>query len=367
MSTGQIRERYNRAKPLESAIEKLPEESTALAMYHGKATDTMALMSSRNAIVDPRSNRATIERGEVKLIIQEFDALQGKLGVNTHKLLSVGVANFTALNNYDTKEDRSIQHTITFSLAEYAKWLGYDVEEHPTATEEEAIKEKERVRRVLNEAQKRIKKELQLLQATSLTWEENVKGKARDYDRVYILGRTSIRKGVITMEFTDSMARYLALLPITQYPKTQLKIDGRNQNAYALGNKFAEHYNMDNNQKRGTANRLRVETLLRVTDLPTYEQTVRNRNSWIDRIKEPFETALDEVTRVGTLASWEYTHAKGVPLTDEEALNITEYKDFAQLYITFVMGEEVDHTERLARRAEEKKQRQERARRKKKK
>lgn len=348
---------YKTAIPLQYTAEKLPEEQTQLALYHGKATDTMAIMSSRDAIADKITGKATIERGEVKLVIQKFDSLQGMLGVNTHKLLSVGIANFTALNNYDKREDRSIQPAVTFSLAEYAKGLGYDVEEHPTATEEEALKEKKRVQRVLNEAQKKIKRELQVLQATTLTWEEKVKGKAGDYDSISLLSRTAIRKGVIHMEFSLPMAKYLVMLPITQYPKTQLRIDGRNQNAYALGNKFAEHYNMDSNQKRGTANRLKVETLLKVTNLPTYEQTIRNRNSWADRIKEPFETALDEVVRAGTLADWEYTHAKGVPLTEEEASTITDYKTFTELYITYVMGEEVDHTDRLARREKERKRR----------
>lgn len=345
--------KYNNATPLQSTPKKLPEEQTQLALYHGKATDAMAIMSSRDAIIDQITGRATIDNGEVKLAIQKFDKLQGTLGVNTHKLLSVGVATFTALNNYDKREDRAIQPAVTFSLAEYAKWLGYDVEEHPTATEEEALKEKKRVQRVLNEAQKKIKKELQVLQATTLTWEEKVKGKAGDYDSISLFSRTAIRKGVIHMEFSLPMARYLVLLPITQYPKTQLRIDGRNQNAYALGNKFAEHFNMDSNQKKGTANRLKVETLLKVTNLPSYEQATTTRHSWLDRIKEPFETALDEVVRVGTLKDWEYTHAKGVPLTEEEATTITDYKTFTELYITYEMGDAVDHTDRLARRAEE--------------
>lgn len=356
---------YNKATPFQQSVEKLTGEQTQLAIYHGKATDAMAIMSSRDAVIDQITGKATIDNGEVKLAIQKFDSLQGTLGVNTHKLLSVGVATFTALNNYDKREDRPIQPAITFSLAEYAKWLGYDVEEHPTDNEEEALKEKKRVQRVLNEAQKKIKRELQVLQATTLTWEEKVKGKAGDYDSISLFSRTAIRKGVVHMEFSLPMAKYLVLLPITQYPKTQLRIDGRNQNAYALGNKFAEHYNMDSNQKKGTANRLKVDTLLRVTNLPTYEQTIKNRNSWIDRIKEPFETALEEVVRVGTLADWEYTHAKGVPLTEEEASNITDYKTFSELYITYKMGEEVDHTERLARRAEEQEKRQRKRRKKK--
>lgn len=358
---------YLKASPLQKSVEKLAEEQTQLAIYHGKATDAMATMSSRDAIVDQITGRATIDNGEVKLVVQKFDSLQGSLGVNTHKLLTVGVSEFTAINNYDRREDRPIQPAITFSLAEYAKDLGYDVEEHPTDNEEDALKEKKRVQRVLNEAQKKIKRELQVLQATTLTWEEKVKGKAGDYDSVSLFSRTAIRKGVVYMEFSLPMAKYLVLLPITQYPKTQLRIDGRNQNAYALGNKFAEHYNMDSNQKKGTANRLKVDTLLRITNLPTYEQTIKNRNSWIDRIKEPFETALDEVVRVGTLADWEYTHSKGVPLTEEEASNITDYKTFSELYITYRMGEEVDHTERLARRAEEEEKRQDRRKKKKRK
>lgn len=349
---------YKRVSPLLQPTERIPEEQTQLAIYHGKATDAMATMSSRDAVVDRITGRATIDNGEVKLAIQKFDSLQGTLGVNTHKLLSVGVANFTAINNYDPSEDRAIQPAVTFSLAEYAKWLGYDVEEHPTDNEAEALKEKKRVQNVLHEAQKKIKRELQVLQATTITWEEKVRGKAGDYDSISLLSRTAIRKGVVHMEFSLPMAQYLVMLPITQYPKTQLRIDGRNQNAYALGNKFAEHYNMDNNQKKGTANRLKVEKLLNVTNLPTFDQTVKNRNSWVDRIKEPFETALDEVVRVGTLANWEYTHSKGVPLTDEEASNITDYKTFSELYITYEMGAEVDHTDRLARRAEEREKRQ---------
>ena len=342
---------YTRVSPFIRQVEKIPEEQTHLAVYHGKVTDAMASMSSRDATLNKITGKATIDNGEISVIIQKFNDLQASLGVNTHKLLVMGLGAFTAVNTYGT--DNSIHHAVTFPLAEYAKWLGEDVEEHPTATEEEAIKEKKRVQRKLNEVQKRVKKELEVLVSTQIRWEETIKGKPQDFDYINILGRASVKKGVVLMEFSDTMARYFTSLNLTQYPKSLFLISGRNQNAYALGYKFAIHHNMDNNIKRGTANRLKVENLLKVTSLPTYEQTVKNRNSWTDRIKEPFETALDELIRAGTLVNWEYTHSKGVPLTEEEASNITDYKTFSELYITFEMGEEVDHTERIARRAEE--------------
>lgn len=347
---------YKAVIPLQYTAEKLPEEQTHLAVYHGKVTDAMAGMSSKDATLNKITGKATIDNGEISVVIQKFNDLQASLGVNTHKLLIMGLGAFTAVNTYGT--DNSIHHTITFPLAEYAKWLGEDVEKHPTATEAEALKEKKRVQRKLNEVQKRVKKELEVLVSTQIRWEENIKGKPQDFDYINILGRASVKKGVVLMEFTDTMARYFTSLNLTQYPKSLFLISGRNQNAYSLGYKFAIHHNMDSNIKRGTANRLKVENLLKVTNLPTYEQTVNNRNSWIDRIKEPFEKALGELIIAGTLTDWEYTYAKGVPLTDEEASNITDYEAFTKLYVTFEMGEEVDHTDRLARRAEEQEKRQ---------
>ena len=343
---------FNYTSPLEELPEKKSGEETHLTLYHGKATDTMASMNSKDDSINPITGNATIERGELKVIINKFETLPNTLGVNTHKLFAVGLANFTALNNYSKKEHEKINTTVTFSLAEYALWLGLDVEEHPTSTEEEAHKEKERVKKVLNEAQKRVKGELQTLLATSLTWEEKIKGKPKDYEAINLLQRVSVKKGVITMQFSEPIAEYLVLLPLTKYPKTQLRISGRSQNAYALGNKFAVHHNMDSNIKNNRENILKVESLLQVTNLPSYEAVTSARNSWIDRIKEPFENALEEVVRAGTLKDWSYTHGKGAILTEEEAYNITDYKTFTQLYIVFSMGEEVDHAPRMERQQE---------------
>ena len=160
------------------------------------------------------------------------------------------------------------------------------------------------------------------------------------------------------MEFGQNFANYLRQLPITQYHRGLLSVDARSETAYRLGLKFTQHFSIDNNQKRGTANRLKVKTLLAAADLPTLSdlqnETPDDSRHWERRIKEPFEKALDELTGK-VLSNWEYVKVKGVQLSDAEAGSITDYETFAQLLVQFDLIDAPDHKDRLARRAEEKK------------
>lgn len=340
-----------------SMPEPAPERPPAFTpMFHGKATDTIAQMSSRNAELNPITGNATIDRGEVRLVIEKFNDLKGSLGVNTHKLLCVAISNFTALNHYDKSTNNKLQLRINISLKEYASLLGYDVEEHPTETPEEAEKEKKRAKNALDNARKAIRKDLEILKASTLTWEEKIKGKAGDFDSVSIFGRAFIRQGVIMMEYSLSMGEYLAQLPITQYPLSLLSIDARNANAYSMGLKFTEHYNMDNNQKRGTANLLKVSTLIACTNLPTYDHIQRtDRGHWEERIKEPFENSLDVLKKCGCLKDWRYSYSKGVELTDAQATKITDFETFNNMLIYFELDNAIDHTERIEKQLQNKK------------
>lgn len=339
------------------------EESNYLTLYHGKATDSLARASSRDAELNPITGNATVDTGEVKVVMQKFTEIKGTLGVNTHKLLSVGIARFTELNNYSKKGEGKLEFTVTIPLREYASLLGYDVMEHDTDTPEEAEAEKKRASNALKDAKKKIRKDLDVLRSIDLTWEEKVKGKTGDFVSIPIIGSRGIKGNNIYMTFDPSMASYLAKLPLTQYPLPLLSVDARQSNAYSMGLKFSEHYNNDNNQKRGTANRLKVDTLLKVTSLPSYEDVVKTRKGWEERIKEPFETALDALTQSGILKDWRYTGNKGAELTDAEATP-TDYESWSNLLIEFELISPVDHTERLERRAEEKKARAKKPRRK---
>ena len=351
--------------PVLSAPEE-PTEHTSefLPVLHGKATDAIARMSGSKPTPNPLNNTASIESGEVKLIIKSLDTLSGTLGVSTHKLLSTAIAGFTALNHTGTGKDRSIREAkVAIPLKEYAIQCGYDVEEHPTDTPEEAAKEAKRAKNALDNFRRKVKKDLELLYNASISWKEKVKGKEADFADIRILGGKGIRAGYINLEFTMSLAEYLIQLPLSQYPQSLLILDERNDNAYNIGLKMAEHYSNDNNQIKGTAQLLKVKTLLEYTNLPPFSEVRAKRKSWEERLKEPFETALDALTACGLLEDWRYSHSKGAEMTDEEA-NFSTYEEWEEALVYFTLRNAPNHAPRLATRAAEKKARQAKTRRK---
>jgi len=316
-------------------------------VLHGKATDTVATMAGNLIVENPLNNTGTITKGEVKLVIEKFNELSGTLGVSTHKLLSTAVAAFTTLNHTGTTKRQANFTSISIPLKEYALQCGYDIIEHETATEEEAKAEALRTKRTLDNARRKVNKDLDILFSSTLSWTEKVRGKQGDYLDIRIVEAKGIKNGYIQLRFSQTFSEYLVQLPLTQYPVALLSIDERNNNAYTMGLKFTEHYNMDNNQIIGTAQLLKVKTLLEVTTLPNVNSSTVKRVGWETRIKEPFETALDVLTKCGLLEDWEYSHSKGIPMTDEEATNWKSYEDWTNTLIHFTLKETPNHKARL--------------------
>jgi len=312
-----------------------PIKESYLPMLHGKATDAIALMAGKPLEENPLNQTASVTSGDVKLVVRELDKLSGTLGVSTHKLLSTSIARFTSNSHTGSGKRDLRQLRVTIPLKEYALKCGYDVEEHTTETPEEAKKEALRAENALKNARRKIKKDITILTSSSLRWEEKVKGKQGDFDIANILGRGGIRNGMIQLEFTLTMGEYLIQLPLTQYPLALLSIDERNANAYAMGLKMSEHYSLDNNQIRGTAQLLKVSTLLAVTSLPTITDIRKQRRRWEERIKEPLEVCLDNLTACGLLSDWRYSKSKGEELTDEEATSFSSYEEWAETLVYF--------------------------------
>ena len=335
--------------------EKQNREQSFLPMLHGKATDQLAIMAGERIDANRLNNTGVVVSGEVKLVLDKFNELTGTLGVSTHKLLSTAIAQFTALNHTGSTARKLNYTAITIPLKEYALKCGYDVEEHGTTTTEEAEKEAKRAKMALDNARRKINKDLAIMFASSLSWKEKVRGKQGDYMDMRLIEAKGIKSGSICIKFTQLFAEYLIQLPQTQYPVALLALDERNINAYNMGLKMAEHYSIDNNQIKGTAQLLKVKTLLELTTFPSLEDCKRLRRPWEERIKEPFENALDALTACGLLEDWRYSHAKGAELTDEEATSFSSYAEWANTNIFFTLADAPDHKARLARRAEEKK------------
>ena len=325
---------------------KAQGEQKFLPMLHGKATDAMAQMNSRDAQINPITGNATITNGDVKLAVQKFKELGGTLGINTHKLLSVGIAAFAAQNHVGGN-GKHLECKVSIPFKEYALRCGYDLVERETSTPEEAEAEKKRLSNLEKDAKKKFKKYLDVLHSTELTWKETVKGKEGDFANVSIIGTRAIKGGHILFAFDPVFAEYLIRLPLTQYPVALLGVDARNSNAYSIGLKMSEYYHIDRNQTMGRADRLSILSLLACTSLPSIDDVRANKKDWCERIKEPFEKALDTLTHCGLLADWQYTREKAKPLTDKEAAEITTYEAWSKLYVHFTLMDAPDQTARL--------------------
>lgn len=367
----------------------LPQELTPIApselftshtasffpVLHGRATEALALMNSKSSItsIDKVSHTATFSTNkgdrEVKAFIGEFETLSGSLGVSTHKLLMTGIGQFTE-NNHTGDRSREVRETeVHIPLKEYAYLCGYDIEAHATTTADGKkiieAKEAERATNALKNARKQINKDLDILYKLSLSWSETVRGKKENFTDYRIIDHKGIKKGYIVFNFAKLFSQYLILLPIGQYSEALLSLDERKPTAYNIGVQISYHLNNDNNIARGTANRLKVKTLLGHTNLPSIEEVRSKGKSWIERIKEPFETALDDlggdyIDKNGKhkkgckfLKEWEYIHSGGVKLTDKEAQALqTDYSLWEETLISFTLNDAPDHTARLETKAQ---------------
>lgn len=332
-------------------------QPTHLPIPYSKPTNALAFMSQKRANIDAISGDAIIDRFSVQVTIAKFNEMKASLGISTDKLLSTALAVFAKENDFSRGSKTASHRRVVIPLREYASLSGYDVEEHETSTPEEAEAEKKRAKYALDNARKKIQKDLNILYNISFDWEETINNKVERFIRVRLLSNAIYSRGDIAITFTPEIADYLVARGLlTQYNTKLVGIDERQPNAYYIMRKLEEHYNMDANQQNKRHDRIGIDTILAVTDLPSYEEVQeKDRGHWVDRIKDPLENALDYLTREKLLKNWEYTHAKGVPLTDEEASNINSYNDFASLYLLFTPADQIDHTERQEKRKAERK------------
>lgn len=347
-------------KKVESLLSKADPEEAYMIMARSKVTSEYSRMNYKQAEEDRIANKAIINRHDVKLEIQ-LDNMRGKLGVSTSKLLSYSLSVLTRQNDFRTADPKKLNKEIHIPLREYAEALGYDVAEHITFTAEDEEKERKRVKTIIDNVRKSVRKDLSIIHASTLSWEEKIRNKTAPFN-LSLIDFSTILNGNIVIVFTDTFSKYLSVSnKMTYYPKVLLKLDANHQQtAYYIGHKIADYHAMDGNRlddKSNKSNILSVKTLLDASNLISYEelQKTPDKGHWYARIKDPFENALDTLKAEGLLKGWKYTHGKSIDLTDDEAYNIDSYKKFASMYITFEMAEEPDDAERLQKKQEARK------------
>lgn len=310
-----------------------PEQKPFVAMLNGTATNQLISLNSSTTqpVIDAITGNATIEQGTLKVFIDSYNELTGGLRVSTSKLLDACTIALTQANHY-RGADSELKPTVTIPLDRFMELCGV-----PST---KASKDKMR---------RKVKEDLDTLYHISMEWTENSGKKQRDFAKMRICEKVGIIRGNITLSFSTDMARYLTNAYLMQYPVEILKLDERNANIYPLGRKLLLHNSIDNNRRKGTANIISVTSLLAVCPtIPTYGQVMSTGRQLEQRIKAPFENALNALPFI----CWEYSNSKGVALTDEQ-LAATDYKTFTELYILFEVIDAPDQTARLQARADE--------------
>ncbi len=257
----------------------------------------MAKMQSRNGNISIYG-RMIIENNGISLKIDDFSSIGKAFGVTTHKLLCAGLIWFTKQNHIG--DDGESKNEVLIPLRRYAFLCGH---KGVIAKDEN---DRRRATESLQTVRKQVAKDLKLLLNSSVKWQESTRGKKENYE-CPILFDGKIKYGYIHMTFSDEFAQYLKHRRITEYPEALFSVDNRKPNAYRIGQLLACQYYNKNNRKDGNFNKLKVQTLLSYTNIPTIETVRKERGStWRGRIKEPLEKALNELVAKGVISQWEF-------------------------------------------------------------
>ena len=231
--SGLIVEPPETIEPVVYSVDLLSRHDPYYPMVQGEATSRLAMTATRNMAINPITGDAVIEDEGFRAFFEGYDGLKIGLTVGAQKLLSTAALYLTQNNHYRPEESARIETEVQIPLISYARLLGYPVDERETATPEEAEKEKRRIKNLMKDVRGKINDQLDVLYSLSLSWSEK-KGRVSDYQDVRLLQRKGVKRGMISIQFSDDIARYLLCSYVMQYPEALLSIDERSPRAYRL-------------------------------------------------------------------------------------------------------------------------------------
>jgi len=259
------------------------------------AINAITKMRQNKAKTDENTNKATIKKADVALLIADPNKLLGEYKTSTAKTLDILLAKCEP-----DKGDK-----VSLTLSEYMQLRG--------------LKDRKSAKRT-------VRADAQLLAEIKLS-----AGDINNYEWLRLFYKGSVKEGNITMYLTKDFLEVLKGAYIMDYPKGLLKTnDKEHPNSYNFGRKIAEHQRI--NRDSETKDIISVKTLLDNSEnIPTIEEVMQRGRNPGQKIIEPFERDLDHLTELGLLR-WNYCHKHGAILTDEELINL-DYKLFETLNI----------------------------------
>lgn len=236
----------------------------------------------------------------------------GSYRLNTYRLLDFLVWQLDVSNRPPGSEDEYISPLctqLTLPLEQYIRCCGYEAE--ITASKRK-------------DSQKEVQKDLRLLCATQIGWD--------DGGAVRILDTGCVRNGQIIVDFSQRMAAHLLQkCPYMWYPLKLMQLSGKSLLSYSLGRSMALHSSIINNQWRGTDQTYSVRRLLQYCrSLPTLDEVQARNGNYRQAIIRPFTAALDRLEDLEIIGwSWKINEGEEFP---------KNYNDFLKEAVKYSMA-----------------------------
>lgn len=248
---------------------------------------------------------------------------------STHKLFCRAIQGLTAVNDTGHGKKRHLNTTkVCIPIREYATACGYPVDAD------------------LRNFTRKIKKDMLILRCMSIDIKKKINGDPNvSWLNMGVVITAKTDRGYALVEFHPDLANALMTFPLTQYSQGLFRIDNRNPNAYAIGYKMCIHGNNANNIKRGGDRVLKVENLLKQTNLSIDGRGCK-ANGWESRVKDKLEDALELLVKNNVIDGWHYRSDK----TDFRSI-----EEWENDYIEFELSNRCDHEARIARNSDKKK------------
>lgn len=323
---------------LTPSLQPLSADNTPYAITYSSpmTTDVLALNTRHKEPeeFDRITGNAVFRQGGTTLTISNF----GKLGVafktSTLKLFDFCVTLLTAENSSSINSNGKIINQVTFPIAEYTEICG-----------------KSNTKASIDKMRRSLRKDFEVLRVASLGYAV-APSTREDLGRCSIVTAYYFSKGNAVVDFHPNLVQFFANAFLSVYPLSLYQTDERNENAYSLGRRLAVHASIDNNIRRGTADKIKVSNVLdHCPALPEYEEVMKGNRAVYDRIIKPFEETLNKIPDL----DWKLTNEEKKPYTEEELENrvYRDFNEFMDSYIVFKFKGEPDHVKRLASKSKE--------------
>jgi len=286
-------------------LEKCKTQNKFALMRNGTATNELMKIPPKKkqqvAKLDVITNTANFNHDNFLVTFEKFSEIQG-LRTSTKKLLDELMIKFT--------EGSGKSLVVNLSLDEHMDIRG--------------LKD-------AKEARKQVREDLETLSNMTLTFNQKIDGKPKDFLNLKIIGTHGIKNGIISAAFDIGFHELILKYQPMPIPQVFLALnDNRNPNAYLLGRRISLHKNMNYGSKNEDI--ISVRTLLETCpNIPTKEEVAQKDRDYKRKIIEPFETGMNALEETEVL-TWEYCHSKGEPLSDIE-LKTIDYEIFINLLI----------------------------------